>query len=189
MSDLGPLRDVVLALDEAEIGHMVVGSIASTHYGPTRSTQDIDLVIDPREAEFERFLTSLDHERLYVPDEMARQALHPNGQFNIIDYHSPWKIDLMMLGEEPFDTVQFERRRPASIGGIDVFVASPEDTVLAKLRWHRLGGSGRQLQDVAGILEVMAGQLDEDYLDRWADELGVREVLDGLRSGVAVEDR
>jgi hypothetical protein len=42
---------------------------------------------------------------------------------------------------------------------------------------------------VAGVLETLAGQLDEEYLDRWADELGVREVLDELRSGVAVEDR
>jgi hypothetical protein len=188
MTPFGPLKAVVEALDDAEIGHMVVGSVASTHYGPARATQDIDLVIDPREADLERFLVSLDRERMYVPDELARGALRSHGQFNIIDYHSPWKVDLMVIGDEPFDAAQFERRRRTSIGGIDVFVASPEDTILAKIRWHRLGGSERQLQDVAGILAVMAGQLDEAYLDRWADELGVRDVLDGLRSGVAVED-
>jgi hypothetical protein len=156
--------------------------VASTHYGPARATQDVDLVIDPDEAALERFLADVDHERLYVPDGLARDALRQRGQFNVIDYHSSWKIDLMMRGDEPFDRAQFERRRPVSIGDVDVFVASAEDTVLAKLRWHRLGGSARQLQDVAGVLEVMAGRLDEGYLDRWADELGVRDLLDDLRS-------
>jgi hypothetical protein len=183
VSLLGPLADVVRSLDEAGIEHMVVGSVASTHYGPARATQDVDLVIDPDEASLERFLTGVDHERLYVPGAMAREALQDRGQFNVIDYHSSWKIDLMMRGTEPFDIAQFERRRWATIGEVDVFVASPEDTVLAKLRWHRLGGSARQLEDVSGVLEVMAGQLDEAYLDRWAGELGLRELLDEVRSG------
>jgi hypothetical protein len=37
----------------------------------------------------------------------------------------------------------------------------------------------------SGVLETLAGRLDETYLDRWADELGIRGVLDGLRSAVA----
>jgi hypothetical protein len=67
------------------------------------------------------------------------------------------------------------------------FIASPEGTILAKLMWARLGGSERQHRDVAGMLGVLAGRLDEAYLDRWADELRAREALDELRAGVAQE--
>jgi hypothetical protein len=182
VSLFGPFADVVRSLDRVGIEHMVVGSVAGSIYGLVRATQDVDLVIDPDDASLERFLADIDHEHLYVPDAMAREALQHRSQFNIIDYHSSWKIDLMLLGTEGFDRAQFERRRKASIGDVDVFVAAPEDTVLAKLRWHRLGGSARQLEDVAAVLEFTAGDLDNDYLDRWADELDVRETLDRLRA-------
>ena len=61
--------------------------------------------------------------------------------------------------------------------------ATPEDTLLHKLVWYRLGGetSERQWGDIRGILEVQADGLDVDHLDRWATELGVEELLARLR--------
>jgi hypothetical protein len=60
-----------------------------------------------------------------------------------------------------------------------VLIKSPEDTILRKLDWYRRGGevSERQWQDVLSILAAMCGQLDEPYLDRWAGELGVADLL------------
>jgi len=59
-------------------------------------------------------------------------------------------------------------------------VASPEDTVLAKLEWFRAGGetSERQWADVVGVLKTLAGRLDEAYLKRWAAALGVEDLLE-----------
>jgi hypothetical protein len=183
MSGDTPLGQVVETLDRAGIGHMIVGSFASTLYGPPRTTQDIDLVVDIATESLHRFLELVDHNRFYIPEDSAKQAVLDAGQFNVIDLDSTWKLDLMALGDDPFSATQFARRQPAVIDGAEVYVASAEDTVLAKLRWHRLGGSDRQLRDVSGVLEVMAGHLDETYLDHWANELGVRDLLDGLRAG------
>jgi hypothetical protein len=41
------LRRVVDAVEEAAIPYMLVGSFASTWHGAPRTTQDIDIVIDP----------------------------------------------------------------------------------------------------------------------------------------------
>jgi hypothetical protein len=60
-------------------------------------------------------------------------------------------------------------------------MATAEDTILAKLEWARSGQSERQLQDAAGIVAVSGAELDLDYLDRWADELGVRESWETIR--------
>ena len=58
--------------------------------------------------------------------------------------------------------------------------ASPEDTILSKLEWYRLGGevSERQWRDVLGVLKTCAGELDLDYLHKWAKEIGVTDLLE-----------
>ena len=58
-------------------------------------------------------------------------------------------------------------------------VASPEDIVLAKLEWFRLGGetSERQWWDVVGVLRV-AEDADRAYLRRWAAALNLTDLLE-----------
>lgn len=58
--------------------------------------------------------------------------------------------------------------------------ASPEDTILSKLEWYRMGGevSDRQWRDILGVLKTQAGTLDLDYLRKWADELKVSDLLE-----------
>jgi hypothetical protein len=90
-----------------------------------------------------------------------------------IDLVSGWKIDLILRKDRPFSRAEFERRMPARILGTDVFVASAEDTILAKLEWAQLGESDRQLRDVAGVIELCGDTLDRDYIERWTRELGV----------------
>jgi hypothetical protein len=60
-----------------------------------------------------------------------------------------------------------------------VVVKSPEDTVLRKLLWYREGDgiSDRQWNDVIGVLRAQGARLDRDYLERWAAELGVADLL------------
>jgi len=62
----------------------------------------------------------------------------------------------------------------------DVYIKSAEDTVLRKLAWYKLGGgvSERQWTDVLGVLKVQGKRLDTAYMHKWADALGVRDLLD-----------
>jgi len=54
---------------------------------------------------------------------------------------------------------------------------------LLKLEWYRLGGevAGQQWNDVLGVLQVQGQQLDFAYLDRWAEHLGVADLLPRAR--------
>lgn len=64
-----------------------------------------------------------------------------------------------------------------------VFVSSPEDTILMKLKWAKeCGGSEKQFLDASGVYEVQAGVLDEGYLDAWAKILSVSEELQKVRN-------
>jgi hypothetical protein len=170
------LARIVASLDAAGIPHRVAGSFASTHHGAPRTTQDIDIVIDPSRDALDRFVASVDPASFYVSDSAADEAWRRRGAFNVIDLASGWKIDLILVKQRAFSREEFARRQPARIAGVDVFVATAEDTILAKLEWAREGESERQLRDVAGVLEVCGDALDRAYVERWAGVLGLADL-------------
>ena len=73
------------------------------------------------------------------------------------------------------------------MAGVRVWIATAEDTVLAKLEWAAVGGSERQLADAAAVLDARAGELDDDYLDRWAARLGVGDQLAAARRAASTD--
>lgn len=171
----GPLREIKALLDDAGIPYMVVGSFASMVYGEPRTTQDLDLVIDPVPAALDHFLAHIDREAFYVDPDTARDALRRRGMFNIIDMRSGWKVDLVVRKNRPFSREELARRTDQEILGLVVPTASPEDTVIAKLEWAEQGASERQLRDVVGILRVRGDALDREYIARWVEALGLEE--------------
>ena len=74
--------------------------------------------------------------------------------------------------DRPFSEQEFERRRLLALLGVEVFMASAEDTIIAKLEWSKLsGGSERQRRDIAGMLATVGDDLDRGYIERWLNEL------------------
>ena len=68
--------------------------------------------------------------------------------------------------------------------GISFYVSTPEDTILAKLRWAKMsGGSEKQFQDALRVYEVQFERLDMAYLGKWIHELN----LDSLWSRLIEE--
>lgn len=171
------LRRIVAALEACGIPFMLAGSFASTHHGVPRTTHDIDLVIDPSREGLRALVQHLLAAEFYVSEAAVEEAWRRRGAFNAVDLRSGWKTDLILCRQRPFSREEFARRQPAQVLGIPLSVATAEDTILAKLEWARASGSERQLRDVAGILSLQAGRLDEAYLARWAAELGVDELL------------
>ena len=97
--------------------------------------------------------------------------------FNVVDTTSGWKVGFVVRKDREFSVLELQRRISAELLGVRLFVASAEDTVLAKLEWAVAGGSERQLGDAAAVLSVSGEALDWNHLWRWADALGVRAAL------------
>jgi hypothetical protein len=162
---------------------MIAGSFASTYHGVPRSTQDIDIVIDPTRTGMSAFVASLPEDDYYVDAEAARDALARRSQVNVIDMATGWKIDLIIRKDRPFSVEEFRRREAVDLFGTRVFVATAEDSILAKLEWAKLGDSERQLRDVLGILSVRGASLERGYIEQWAGALGVLEQWRRLDAG------
>ena len=182
MSAAVTLQMVIGALDDASIPYMLVGSFASTIHGAPRTTHDVDLVIDPTPEALRRFVAMVESPTVYAgPDPL--DALERRDQFNVIDTDSGWKIDLMIRKDRAFSRSEFARRIETTLLGIPVWVATAEDTILAKLEWAAMSGSERQLIDAGAVLDVNGEAIDDAYLDHWAGALGVGQLLERIRRG------
>ena len=180
MSDEGAgtfLARLAGKLAAAGVPNMVVGSFASSFHGVPRSSQDLDLVIDPRPDSLRRFLADLPPAEYYADADAALDALQRRGQFNVIDMATAWKADLIVRKARPFSIEEMRRRMEGDLLGARVFVASAEDTLISKLEWAMQGGGSElQLRDVSGILQLRGNDLDTAYIKRWVAELGLENM-------------
>ena len=173
---------VAHALEQIGVPYAVGGSLASSVHGIMRSTLDVDIEADMKLEHIQPLIAALSKE-FYADDEMMKDAVEQHSSFNLIHYETAFKVDIFIRKLRTFDQMQLERRRPSVIAtepDQSVYVVSPEDIVLAKLEWYRIGGevSDRQWRDVLGVLKTRAGELDLAYLRKWANELKVSDLIE-----------
>ena len=165
----------IAQLERAGVAYMVTGSVASSYHGEPRATRDIDVVFDPDRPGLTRLIAELQAAGMHVDPQAANSALNDRTQFNAIDGTSGWKVDFLIRKDRPFSREEFSRRARASLLGTPVWIASAEDTIVAKVEWANAIGSDRQLRDVAAMLDISGASLDLAYIDRWVGGLGLRE--------------
>lgn len=173
---------VAKALEQIGIRYAIGGSLASSLHGVMRSTLDVDMIADMRLEHIQPLVAALTKE-FYVDSEMMRDAIEHRSSFNLIHYETGFKVDIFIRKLRSFDQMQLERRRAAVIA-IDpeesAYIVSPEDIILSKLEWYRMGGevSDNQWRDILGVMKTRAGELDLSYLRTWAAELNISDLLE-----------
>jgi len=172
---------VTHVLEKLSVPYLIGGSLASTLYGMVRTTQDADIVAEMRLEHLRPFVLALQDE-FYLDDEMIVDSIQRNSSFNILHRETMFKVDVFIPRPRPFLQSQLARAQKQTFvfeNEVSAKFASPEDTILSKLEWYRLGGevSERQWRDILGILKTRAGALDIDYLKEWAGELNVADLL------------
>src|SRR5258706_1709526 len=128
---------------------MLTGSLASSLHGTPRSTHDLDFVIAPTREELLAFVRQFSPSQHYVDEEDDLRAFDRTDQFNLIDFQSDWKADFFFRKNTESSRVAFERRKVVEVMGIAMYVAAPEDIVIAKMEWAKIGSSERQIDDAA----------------------------------------
>lgn len=181
------IRRVIQTLEDLEIEYMVTGSVVSSLQGEPRSTHDIDLVVVLQRSMVQKLVEAFPFPSFYVSRASILDAIDTGGMFNIIDANEGDKIDFWMLTDEPFDQSRFSRKYAEDVMGFRIQVSSPEDTILAKLKWAQLsGGSEKQFADALRVYEVQHDKLDLDYLTDWAEALNVKPALKRLQNTAQV---
>jgi hypothetical protein len=164
------------------VPYLISGSLASTLYGMVRTTQGSDIVSEMKLEHIQPFVAALQDE-FYIDEEMIAESIQRNSSFNMIHRETMFKVDVFIPRPRPFLRSQLSRAQKQIFtfeSKVSGKFASPEDTVLSKLEWYRMGGevSDRQWRDILGVLKTRLGQLDLAYMRKWGKELNVDDLLE-----------
>jgi len=170
------------ALEALGVPYAIGGSLASALHGVMRATMDADLVADLRQEGIAPFVQALGA-AFYADAQMMREAIAQRKSFNLIHLESMFKVDVFVARPRDFDRAQLTRRELCLLSEDPerwAYVATAEDTVLAKLEWYRMGGerSERQWRDAMGVLKVQGNRLDFGYMRQMATGLDVQDLLE-----------
>ena len=174
-SDL--LRHVCMALENLGIKYLVTGSQATIVFGEPRFTNHIDIVVALDLAHLEAFVRQFPEDDFYFSREAAREAIVDRSMFNIIHPASGLKVDVIIPGTSLYETSRFDRGRRVQVApDFAATFASPEDVILKKLEFYKLGGSDKHLRDIAGVLKISGENVDRAFIAKLASQIGVTEI-------------
>jgi hypothetical protein len=168
------LKHLGQTFDALGIPYLITGSMATISYGDPRLTTDIDVVAALTPLNVAVACAAFPAPDYYCSIVAAEQAVRERSQFNILHPNSGLKIDVIIATESAFDRSRLGRgvRLPAG-ADFEVTFAAPEDVILKKLEYYRLGGSEKHLRDIVGVLRVRSDKIDRAYLADWIDRLGL----------------
>jgi hypothetical protein len=180
--------------EELGLIYWLGGSMASAVYGEFRATQDVDFVAELRH-EHIPLLVAACGDDFYLDSDMIADAIATQSSFNLIHLATMYKADVFIMQQTAWANAEKARRQKKQMRFeeeiVSVYVASAEDMILQKLAWYRLGGgvSDRQWSDVQGMLGAQADTLDYQYLNRWAEDLNLTDLLRQAYEDAVIEAR
>lgn len=193
MIDDADLEETLLTLaavfKEMEVRWVIGGSYASSTYGESRATNDLDVIAPLSEMQARRLVEKLGDD-FYAVEEVAVEATRRRSCFNVIDNRTFIKVDVFVPAAGPLGVGQLDRMRMVPLVRDLLFpVLAPEDVILQKLHWFRLGGetSDRQWRDICSVFST-SRDLDQRYLDGVAASEGLAALLARARADAFSEE-
>jgi hypothetical protein len=170
------VRDLVGLFEADDVPYALMGGLAVRIHALPRPTYDVDFTILLPRSELARLYQRVEALGYTVPAAQAAGWVDTVQGLPVVKlqvFFAECAIDVdIFLAETAFQRHLLTRRQRHGAENLDAWFVSPEDLILLKL----LAGRPKDLLDVSDILFIQ-GQLDEEYMRRWATDLGVSTAL------------
>jgi hypothetical protein len=171
---------VVEILQTLNVPYMLVGSFSSNFYGVARATRDADLLVALTPDSRKALLAKLPAE--IKPEPQAAFETVTGTLRQILDVPAlPFKIELFDLGSDAHDQERFRRRTHVLTMGREVFLPTPEDVIIQKLRWSAGAKRSKDYDDAVSVIAVQCEVLDWPYIREWCAKHKTLELLERAR--------
>lgn len=170
--------DAILA---SGVEYVLVGGLAVIAHTFPRTTLDVDFVV----------AAPLGAIGQIAPHFPASFHLDPQPQMEMLTGTYRWivtvegstfRVEIFHLADDAHHHELFRRRiaTPLPSLGHTVWIPTPEDLVIQKLRWARL----KDLDDARNILAVQGDAIDYAHIEMWCARHGTLERLAEVRAGI-----
>jgi hypothetical protein len=159
--------DLFLVLNQLPFPYCLLGALALGAWGNPRTTQDLDAMVSISDDGRPRLLAAL-HAKGFVEDLHWRESNLMIRSSHIRLQRDTVPVDLMFPRDD-HDQSCLSRRRHYELGHLSLWIISPEDFVLHKLKT----GRAQDFIDVMSVLQRQATSLDRAYMTDWANRLGI----------------
>jgi len=178
MTDLTKvIHELAGLFERLQLPYAIMGGIAVRAHGLPRPTFDVDFVVAVPRDRLRDLFTAIESLGYTVPEQYRSGWIDSVGGmplFKVRLFLEGRGIDAdIFLAENDFQASVMSRRISEEVEGKPVRLITAEDLILFKL----LAGRPRDLLDIKDIL-FMQGRLDEPYMRRWAEPLGVAPQLE-----------
>jgi hypothetical protein len=168
------LHSVVEAVSASSVPYCIIGAVALGAWGRPRATHDLDLLVLADSQAIDGLTASLSSCSIRINEQWAEANPMTKGRVTRFASAEHTKYPLGIIYAADFqERVTIERKRLTMVHGLSVWVASPEDLMLLKLK----AGRPTDFDDVMGIVKNPRLRLDMTYLWSWADRLGLQGEL------------
>ena len=174
-------EDLFRTLNELPFPYCLMGALALGAWGTPRATHDLDAMIAVGQTDRAQLLAAL-QTRGFAED--AHWAKHnPMIRDHHVRLHrGAIPVDLMMP-KDSHDQACLTRRRNYAMGDLPLWIISPEDLVLHKLK----AGRAQDFIDVLSVLVRQGESLDQSYVTGWVKQLGIWEEWQYVQTQAASE--
>lgn len=184
-ADLNLFLHILQTVEKLNITYVVIGGFAANLYGITRTTFDIDIVVDLEEPHIQALAEAYPLPRYYADPHQMRYAMEQGSLFNIIDSEQGQKADLFPVTMDPryWPILARRIRQTVQLPGMasfEIWTARPDDVIIGKLMALAELDTKRHESDIyellvlhyTGLLAESEGPVDEAYVDEQAATLG-----------------
>ena len=170
---------VAEALEACGIPFLLSGSFASNYYGIPRSTRDADFVLQAEHAVGQELAKQLGEDFVF-DKQLSFETNTGTLRQGIRHKKKAFKVELFLLSQDAHDQSRFQRRRAVQIHDRRLWLPSPEDVVVTKLRWAR----GKDKDDVRDVMAVQRDKLDWAYIEQWCRQHGTLALMEEIRRSI-----
>jgi len=174
---------ILQTLEAIDAPYVIIGAFAATAYGITRTTYDIDFIVELSEQHIQALAARYPGPRYYADPDQMRDSIRLGMMFNIIDSNYGEKADLVPVTMHPrYSLVLANRvRHQVELPGEEPFeawYASIEDVIIGKLMAWTEGRSRKHETDIYEMLVFSYMDLDpsipfnQQLVDIEAEKLG-----------------
>jgi hypothetical protein len=180
---MGDLEEVLkkFAKIAADLGieYTIVGGIAILYHGVPRATMDIDCLVKADEKQLRELSKRMRKEGFFADEDDLIAMMKGEGHASIEEKKTLMRLD-MFAPKDEFGMISLAESMEVALGDTTMRVASPETTIVSKLRF----GSPQDVLDAEGIYGRLHETLDQGKLEKFAKMVGVRKELAALRKRV-----